>query len=228
VTELRYSIVNFNVATILRQWSYRYQWFYDGISRLAALAVGGEARFRQLAIEGLTDQRYLQILDLCCGSGQATQFLLKRFTADTTHVIGLDASPLSLQRARQNVPQAEFVEGWAEKMPFSSQQFDLVHTSVALHEMEPERLMQILQEVDRVLKPGGIFALVDFHAPTHPLLVPALSLFLLLFETETAWQLIATDLVKLLTKTGFTICKHDLYAGGSLQVIQAQKPDRQE
>jgi len=31
---------------------YRYQWLYDLISRLAALSVGGEARFRQLALQG--------------------------------------------------------------------------------------------------------------------------------------------------------------------------------
>jgi hypothetical protein len=41
------------LATILRPLSYQYQWLYDGISRLASLAVGGEARFRQLALEGL-------------------------------------------------------------------------------------------------------------------------------------------------------------------------------
>jgi len=38
-------------------------------------------------------------------------------------------------------------------MPFAD--FDLVHTSVAMHEMESEQLRQILKEVYRVLKPGG-------------------------------------------------------------------------
>jgi ubiquinone/menaquinone biosynthesis C-methylase UbiE len=208
------------VATILRQWSYRYQWLYDGVSRLAALSVGGEARFRQLALAGLTFHPEMQVLDLCCGSGQTTQFLV----AKTPQVTGLDASPLSIDRAKRNVPQAQFVEGWAEKMPFPDQQFDLVHTSVALHEMEPAQLRQILQEVYRILKPGGTFAFIDFHAPTNPLFSPAISLFLLLFETETAWQLIATDLVKLLGEMGFNVTKHTLYAGGSLQAVQAQKP----
>ncbi len=65
------------MATILRDWSYRYQWLYDGISRLAALSVGGEARFRQLALQGLTIHSDSQVLDLCCGSGQTTEFLAK-------------------------------------------------------------------------------------------------------------------------------------------------------
>lgn len=207
------------MATILRDWSYRYQWLYDGISRLAALSVGGEARFRQLALQGLTINSDNQVLDLCCGSGQSTQFLVK----SSQNVTGLDASPLSLRRAQQNVPEAAYVEAFAEKMPFADNLFDVVHTSVALHEMQSEQLQKIINEVYRVLKPGGVFTLVDFHAPTNPIFWPGVSLFLLLFETQTAWQLLKTDLPNLLTQIGFKVGKPTLYAGGSLQVIQARK-----
>ena len=55
------------MATILRDLSYRYQWLYDAIARLSALSVGGEARFRQLALQGLPLQEDTQVLDLCCG-----------------------------------------------------------------------------------------------------------------------------------------------------------------
>ncbi|MEA5623833.1 class I SAM-dependent methyltransferase [Nostoc sp. UHCC 0251] len=207
------------MATILRDWSYRYQWLYDSISRLAALSVGGEARFRQLALQGLTIHSDTHVLDLCCGSGQTTQFLLN-FSQNVT---GLDASPKSLQRARQNVPLASYVEAFAEEMPFADNLFDVVHISVALHEMQPEQLRKIINEVYRVLKAGGVFTLVDFHAPTNPVFWPGVSLFLLLFETETAWELLKTDLAGLLTKAGFEVSKSTLYAGGSLQVIQAKK-----
>lgn len=207
------------MATILRDWSYRYQWLYDGISRLAALSVGGEQRFRQLALQGLTINSNTKVLDLCCGSGQGTQFLLKY----SQNVTGLDASPLSLKRAQQNVPQARYVEAFAEDMPFVDNEFDIVHTSVALHEMEPPQLRQIIQEVYRVLKPGGVFTLVDFHNPTNPLFLPGVWMFLLLFETETAWRLLKTDLTGLLSEIGFQVSEPRLYAGGSLQVIQAKK-----
>ncbi len=207
------------MATILRDWSYRYQWLYDGISRLAAVSVGGEARFRQLALQNLKIYSDTQVLDLCCGSGQSTQFLVK----SSQNVTGLDASPLSLRRAQKNVPEASYVEAFAEKMPFADHLFDVVHTSAALHEMQPEQLQKIIHEVHRVLKPGGKFVLVDFHAPTNPLFWPGLSLFLLLFETETAWKLLKTDLPSLLTEIGFEVGKPILYAGGSLQVIQAKK-----
>jgi ubiquinone/menaquinone biosynthesis C-methylase UbiE len=171
-------------------------------------------------LQGLPIVQDSKILDLCCGSGQTTQFLVQR----SRHVTGLDASPLSIRRAQQNVPQATYIEAFAEKIPLSDNEFDLVHTSAAMHEMEAEQLRQILQEVYRVLKPGGYFAMVDFHAPTNPIFVPGLAVFFWLFETETAWQLIKTDLADLLTEIGFQVSDRTLHAGGSLQVIQAQKP----
>ncbi|NJL01888.1 MAG: class I SAM-dependent methyltransferase [Spirulinaceae cyanobacterium SM2_1_0] len=205
------------MATILRDWSYRYQWLYDAIANLSALAVGGQTRFRQLALQGLTIRPEMRVLDLCCGAGPVTQFLVQR----SPQVIGLDASPKAIQRARQAVPEAEYVEAFAEQTPFADQHFDLVHTSVALHEMRPEQRRQILRETHRILKPGGVFTLVDFHPPTLPLLWPGLALFLWLFETQTAWQLLQTDLVAELEAAGFSRCDRQLHAGGSLQVVQA-------
>ncbi|NES04434.1 MAG: class I SAM-dependent methyltransferase [Okeania sp. SIO2F4] len=212
------------MATILRDWSYQYQWLYDGISRLAALAVGGETNFRQLALQGLTINQNTEVLDLCCGSGQTTNFLVKY----SQNVTGLDASPLSINRAKKNVPSAQYVEAFAEDMPFSNNQFDLVHTSAALHEMNSEQLQQIIQEVYRILKPGGIFTFVDFHSPTNPLFLPGLAIFFWLFETETCWNFINTNILDLLQEVGFDLVDSDspkplLYAGGSLQVVQVKK-----
>ncbi|MGA0200634.1 MAG: class I SAM-dependent methyltransferase [Prochlorotrichaceae cyanobacterium] len=208
------------MATILRTWSYRHQWLYDSISRLAALSVGGEARFRRLPLMGLDLPRSSRVLDLCCGCGQSTAYLVQDFD----EVIGLDASPRSLARARHNVPQAKYVEGFAEEMPLADQSFDLVYTSAALHEMDNDRLLEIIQEVDRVLKPGGFFVLVDLHQPHQPLFWPGLLAFLWLFETETAWSFIQTDLARQLkTIASFEIEQHTYPAGGSLQVIQARR-----
>lgn len=207
------------MPTFLRPLSYKYQWLYDNISRLGALTVGGEKRFRTLALEGLSLNKTTQILDLCCGAGQTTKFLLNY----SSNVIGLDASPVALGRAAQQVPQAKYIQGFAQKIPLEDCRFDLVHTSVALHEMTPIELTLIFQEVYRVLKPGGIFAFIDLHRPTNFLFWPPLALFMWLFETHTAWQLLATEIPQELKAAGFTLFSHKLYAGGSLQVIQAKK-----
>jgi ubiquinone/menaquinone biosynthesis C-methylase UbiE len=208
------------MATILRAWSYRYPWLYNGITKLTAVSVGGEARLRRLALQNLDLQPQTQILDLCCGNGPVTQILVQR----SQHVTGLDASPKAIARAQVNVPQATFVEGFAEAMPFVDASFDVVHTSMALHEMEPDQRSQILQEVHRVLKPGGIFTLIDFHAPSNPIFWPGLALFLWLFETHTSWELIRSGLEDALVKAGLQIAQTTYAVGGSLQILQACKP----
>ncbi|WP_017293835.1 class I SAM-dependent methyltransferase [Geminocystis herdmanii] len=207
------------MATFLRPLSYKYQWLYDTIAKLAAIPVGGERKFRQLALKNLPINSNTKILDLCCGAGQTTKFLVNY----SQEVTGLDISPVSLEKAKKNVPQAQFVEGFAQKMPFSDNYFDLVHTSVALHEMTTSELEEIFQEAHRVLKPEGIFTFIDLHQPQNLLFIPPLTLFMLLFETETAWKLLKIDLENQLKKVGFNIVDNQLYAGGSLQVIQAKK-----
>ena len=206
------------MATFLRTLSYKYQIIYDTISQFAALTVGGEARFRQLALQELEISSDTKILDLCCGAGQTTKYLV----AKSEQVTGLDISPIALARAANKVPKAKYVEGLAQKIPLADKQFDIVHTSSALHEMRSEELEQIIQEVHRVLKPGGIFTLVDFHPPTNVVFWVPVAVFMWLFETETAWQLLKTDLATKLTQYGFEIITKRLYAGGSLQVIQAR------
>jgi len=207
------------MTTILRDWSYRYQWFYDTVSGLAAVSVGGEKRFHRLFLKDLHINPDAKVLDLCCGAGQATRELVTHFQ----NVTGLDASPIAIKRAQQNVPQAKYVESFAEKMPFSDRSFDLVLTNTAMHEMEPEQLRQIISEVHRILRPDGQFIIIDFHSPTNMLFWLPIAAFLWLFETETAWQLLKTDLQALLVASGFKIESCQLYAGGSLQVLRAKR-----
>lgn len=208
------------MATVLRDWSYRYPWLYNAIARATALAVGGERRFRQLALDGLALPPDAPLLDLCCGAGQATRYLLDR----SPRVTGLDASPRSLRAARQAVPQAEYVEGFAEDLPFGDGQFRLVHVSVALHEMQPAQRRQILREAQRVLQPGGVLAIADFHRPNNPLAMAGLAAFAWIFETETTWKFLDADLIAELKAAGFDRCDRALHGLGSLQTVQAWKP----
>lgn len=99
-------------------------------------------------------------------------------------------------------------------MLFADNLFDVVHTHVALHQMQPQQLRKVINEVYCVLKPRGAFRLVDFHAPTNQIFWTGVSVFLLLFKTETAWESLKTDLAELLTKTGFEVGESTLYAIG--------------
>ncbi|MBD2386485.1 class I SAM-dependent methyltransferase [Cylindrospermum sp. FACHB-282] len=115
------------------------------------------------------------VLDLGCGTGRlldrlATQFPELRGT-------GLDLSPQMLRVARQSNrhhPRLIYLEGNAESLPFAEGQFDAVFNSISfLHYPEPQ---QVLNEVARVLSPGGRFYLVDITT-----------------KSETASQLIANS-----------------------------------
>ncbi|WP_333238391.1 MULTISPECIES: class I SAM-dependent methyltransferase [unclassified Microcoleus] len=68
------------------------------------VSVGGNPRLSQRRWENLTVSAETKVLDRCCGSGQTKQFLVQYFQ----DVTGLDASPLSLQGARKNVPSANY------------------------------------------------------------------------------------------------------------------------
>jgi hypothetical protein len=84
------------------------------------VSVGPEARLGQRRLENLTISAETKVLDFCSSSRQTTQFLVQ-YSQDVT---GLDASPLFLQLARKNVLSANYVEAFAESMPFPDCQFD--------------------------------------------------------------------------------------------------------
>jgi len=77
--------------------------------------------------------------------------------------------------------------------------------------MEPSQLWQILKEVYRVLKPAGVFTLVDFHAPSNWIFWPGLSLFFVLFETRNSVATVENGLGWAIGGGGFSGCNHALY-----------------
>ncbi|MFO0142348.1 MAG: class I SAM-dependent methyltransferase [Aphanizomenon sp.] len=100
------------------------------------------------------------VLDLGCGTGRLLNRLANQFPEITG--TGLDLSPQMLRIARQNNrhrPRLIYLEGNAENLPFAEGQFNAVFNSISfLHYPQPD---QVLNEVARVLSPGGKFYLVD-------------------------------------------------------------------
>ena len=101
------------------------------------------------------------MLDIGCGGGATLKRLLKR--SKEAQVYGIDISEESVAKARKVnatvLDKQVFVcQGSAERLPYDDGKFDLV-TAVETVYFWPN-LPECLQEVRRVLKPGGRFAIM--------------------------------------------------------------------
>jgi SAM-dependent methyltransferase len=96
------------------------------------------------------------VLDLGCGEGWLSRRLQHKFST----VVGLDISLESLQRDLLSIC------GAAENLPFKTHTFDAVVGSAILHHIPS--LDSAIQEMRRILRPGGRFAFAEPLAG-HPL-----------------------------------------------------------
>lgn len=100
------------------------------------------------------------IVDLGCGPGAVTQLILERVRGQqpAPRIIGVDPSPSALDKARAAISSkvAEFVQGSAEWLSNLVKSADTVVFLNAIHLMRDK--VSVLQEIRRVLKPGGLLA----------------------------------------------------------------------
>lgn len=205
----------------LRTFAYEHRWFYDLVTTISALSVGGVKRLRSLGLTALQDKisKGAPVLDLCCGSGETAAPWIEAGFA----VTGLDLSPKALALAAERTPQLQCIEGMAEKPPLNTNQFEAIQISLALHEFSSEERRQVLKACMRLLQPGGWLVLIDLH-PAGPCLKLPQQLFCALFETETAIQMLQADLPKQLREMGYSTIEQELLAGRALQRITARLP----
>lgn len=97
-------------------------------------------------------RRGASILDVGCGSGIASE----PFAMNGFPVTGVDPSQAMLAAAAQRLPNATFVKGEAEALPFPNERFDVVISAQTFHWVDRARA---LSEAYRVLRPGGIIAI---------------------------------------------------------------------
>ena len=205
----------------LRTFAYEHRWFYDLVTTISALSVGGVNRLRSLGLTALQDKisKGAPVLDLCCGSGETAAPWIEAGFA----VTGLDLSPKALALAAERTPQLQCIEGMAENPPLNTNQFAAIQISLALHEFSSEERRQVLKACMRLLQPGGWLVLIDLH-PAGPYLKLPQQLFCALFETETAIKMLQADLPKQLREMGYSTIEQELLAGRALQRITARLP----
>ena len=92
------------------------------------------------------------VLDVGCGGGKLAGALLAE---GVRNVWGLDPSPYLLQHAATSWPAAHFVQGVVERLDFDDNSLDGVGAFFLFHELPPKAFQQGLDDIYRVLKPGG-------------------------------------------------------------------------
>ena len=122
----------------------------------------GRPKLPSKAIELLKiylDNEIDTIVDIGCGTGLSTEVC----TLFANNVIGIEPSIDMINKARtKENNKIKFIQGYGNKTGLKDECADIVICSQAFHWMEPE---PTIKEVYRILKKGGIFAVIDADYP---------------------------------------------------------------
>ena len=103
-----------------------------------------------------------EVLDVATHEGHFVQILMKNLKS-YTEIVGIDISEKAIEIARRTLKQDDvrFLVMNAEALDFENESFDTVNISASLHHVP--NIQQVLDEMIRVLKPGGHFIIVEMH-----------------------------------------------------------------
>jgi demethylmenaquinone methyltransferase/2-methoxy-6-polyprenyl-1,4-benzoquinol methylase len=138
---------------------------YDGLNRV--ISFGIDLKWRNKVVEIVGIQKPDSILDIATGTGDLAINLTK---TNAKKIIGLDISEGMLNVGRKKIDKKQLnhtidmVVGDSENLPFDNDSFDAI--TVAFGVRNFETLEKGLTEILRVLKPGGIFVVLETSVPT--------------------------------------------------------------
>jgi demethylmenaquinone methyltransferase / 2-methoxy-6-polyprenyl-1,4-benzoquinol methylase len=141
---------------------------YDLMNRVMTL--GQDQKWRRYVVQKADVPSHGRILDLATGTGDIAA-LVRSLHPDAT-VVGGDFSRNMLKEARRRFPEAAI--SWqacdANHLPFAGNVFDAVTFGYLLRNVDDA--LAVLNEVRRVLRPGGMVVCLDTTPPAKNLLYP--------------------------------------------------------
>jgi demethylmenaquinone methyltransferase/2-methoxy-6-polyprenyl-1,4-benzoquinol methylase len=141
---------------------------YDDLNRV--ISFGIDVKWRNKVVDMVEKVNPENILDIATGTGDLAISLTK---TNAKEIIGLDISDGMLEVGRKKISAKQLdgiismVIGDSEDLPFENDTFDAV--TVAFGVRNFENLGKGLAEILRVLKPGGIFVILETSVPTNPI-----------------------------------------------------------
>jgi len=129
---------------------------YDAMNR--TMTAGLDRRWRRLTAQAVVRPGD-SVLDACCGTGDLA---IAAARAGGT-VTGLDFSPAMLARARRKAPALEWIEGDLLSLPFGDASFDSATVGFGVRNVED--LARAVDELRRVLRPGGRLGILEITRP---------------------------------------------------------------
>ena len=138
---------------------------YDGLNRV--ISFGIDVKWRKKVVKIVGEKNPKQILDIATGTGDLA-IMMAGLHPDK--VIGLDISAGMLEVGKEKIAKEnlsdviEMMVGDSENMPFKENSFDAITVSFGVRNFA--NLNKGLQEIYRVLKPGGVLVILETSVPT--------------------------------------------------------------
>jgi demethylmenaquinone methyltransferase / 2-methoxy-6-polyprenyl-1,4-benzoquinol methylase len=200
-------------------------------------------KWRNDTMKKMNVQKGAKALDVCCGTADWTIALAEAAGKDG-EVVGLDFSKNMLKIGEgklqaRNLDQASLIHGNAMELPFEDNSFDYVTIGFGLRNVPDYN--QVLREMHRVLKPGGMAVCLETSQPTMPgfkqayrlyfrFVMPMFGKLFAKSYDEYSWlQESAKDfpgmkeLAKMFSNAGFVNVEYKPYSGGVAAVHIGRK-----
>jgi len=136
---------------------------YDLLNHL--LSANIDSRWRRRVVRKLKPllTKDARVLDVGCGTGDLS---IELFEKTAGRVTGIDFCRPMLKLAKAKAPRIAFIEGDALRLPFADASFEGLTIGFALRNLAS--VEEGLGELLRVLKPGGVVAILEFSHPVVP------------------------------------------------------------